>query len=346
MSILGMSKTIVVTGGCGFIGSHLIKYLFKTYPDAHIVNIDVLTYCGNKENLKEVEKYPNYDFYQVDINSPYIESIFKYYKPDIVFSLASETHVDRSIKDPKAFIKADVMGVFNIAYWCLKCNIPKILHLSTDEVTGTIEDRYVSEGEPLNPTSPYAGSKAAGELLLWTYIRTYNLPAIIVRPSNIYGSHQYVEKLIPTTTVRLLEGKKAIIHGRGEEERDWLYVGDAVRAVTMLSEHGKLGEIYNLGGECIRRNIDVVHHIACILENKLVNVDDYVEYMNNRPGNDKRYAMNNGKVLSLIGNYHSMSFGRGLRETVMWYKNNKSWWKKLNCNLDSNIYKSNEEYLR
>jgi len=341
-----MSKTIVVTGGCGFIGSHLIKYLFEVYPDANIVNIDVLTYCGNKENLKEVERYKNYDFYQVDINSPYIECIFKNHKPDIVFNLAAQTHVDRSIREPKAFIKTDVLGIFNLAYWCMKLNIPKFISIETDEVYGSVENRYVNEKEPLNPTSPYSGSKAAASLLIQSYLKTYNLNVIMIRPSNIYGSHQFPEKLIPMTTIRLLDGKKAIVHGKGEEERDWLYVGDAVRAVTLLAEYGKLGEIYNLGGECIRRNIDVIHHIACILEGKLVNVDDYVEYMNNRPGNDKRYAMNNGKSISTIGGYTAMPFGRGLRETIRWYINNKDWWKKLDLNLDSNIYKSNEEYLR
>ena len=336
-------KTIIVTGGAGFIFSHFIRKLLKSYPDYLIINIDCLTYCGNLLNTKDFENNPNYKFIQVSINDyDKIGEIFKEYKPEIVISAASETHVDNSIKNPKSFIETDVLGVFNIAYWALKTNVKRVIHISTDEVVKPFKEEEVSIDAKLNPGSPYAASKACSELLIKSYINTYNLPAIIIRPCNAYGPNQYAEKLIPTTIARLASGKKALLHGSGKEIREWLYVDDICRAVDYITHYGKLSEVYHVGSEYRLTNLQV---IIMIIKYMFGNVDysKFIEQVQNRPGNDHLYKLDSSKTIDEFGDYRVVNFKDGLKLTIQWYLNNPDFWK--NIDLECNRY-NGSDYLR
>jgi dTDP-glucose 4,6-dehydratase len=339
-------KNIMITGGCGFIGSNLIKWLMGKYSEYNIFNVDKLTYCANTDNVKEICQLENYKFFQLDIGSEEIGEIFKEYHIDTVINLAASTHVDRSIRHPKEFLETDVMGVFNLALTIMKSRVTKFVHISTDEVYGSMaQSNYeASEVTPLCPTSPYAASKAAGDLLLLSYYKTYNLPVTIVRPCNNYGPNQYPEKLVPMSITRLLNNKKVLLHGDGAEKREWLYVKDCCKAIDCILHNGKEGSIYNVGSGLRLSNYQIVTAIIdrVFHDNK---VEEHIERIENRPGNDKLYAINSNRMKKLFGGtYADTPFDFGLMTTVRWYENNPAFWS--NVDLDANIYVSNDQYLR
>uniref|UniRef100_A0A6H1ZKU8 Putative GDP-mannose 4,6-dehydratase n=1 Tax=viral metagenome TaxID=1070528 RepID=A0A6H1ZKU8_9ZZZZ len=336
-------KNIIITGGCGFLGSNFIKIFKVKNPEWHIINIDALTYAGNLGNLKEIENSSNYTFIHMNIKDDSIADVFKDFKPDIVLSMASETHVDRSIKDPRAFLESDILGVFNLAYNSLKYGVKKFFHISTDEVYGSLKHpTEASEYFNLNPTSPYAASKAAADLLLLSYYKTYKLPLTIIRPCNNYGNSQFAEKLIPTTIARFLTGKRAIMHGTGKEIREWITVHGCCNAILGIIKKGRVGEIYNVGSGIRLTNMMVVREIIHEIFGMFGKPTDFIEFVMNRPGNDSRYAINSSKTEKLIGKYELITFKEGIRATVDWYRKNKWFW--CETNLDSNLY--SEEYLR
>lgn len=344
-----MKKTklrILITGGCGFIGSNLIKYFFNKYHDLEIVNVDKLTYAGSLENVKEVERNPDYSFVHMDIADENLMEVFKYYKPQVVISLAAESHVDASIRNPRAFVDTDIVGTFNLAYCSLKQGVERIVAIGTDEEYGPIEKGEVKESAALNPTSPYAASKAAATMLLMSYYKTYGLPLIVIRPSNNYGPNQYPEKLIPCSIYRLLKNKKVILHGRGKEIREWIYVYDCCKAIDGIMRHGRVGEIYNVGSGQRINNLIVVKSIIEQLYGSLKDYHTLITLTENRPGNDSRYSIDSTKTKLIIGEYVSVSFLQGLRITIDWYRRNQKWLEKTGVDLDSNIYVSNEDYLR
>ena len=333
---------ILVTGGAGFIGSNFIKFLVKN-GHKDIIVVDKLTYAGNLDNLKGYEN--KVIFYQVGIEEEIIKSILSTHKPEVIVNFAAMTHVDRSINNPKAFLETDVLGLYNLVYWSIKLNIPKVIHISTDEVYGDSYKNEALEDFPLKPNSPYSASKASGDLLLRSYYKTYGLPVVIVRPSNNYGPNQYPEKLIPMAITRLIDGKKILLHGNGREIREWVYVEDCCRAIYNVMLKGSVGEIYNIGS---RERINNLMVIKQIIDSFGYGSDysNFIQIVPNRPGNDKRYAINSNKLKNEIGDYLTVRFKEGIQMTIDWYKKNEWWWRKLNVNLDSNIYKENDEYLR
>jgi len=332
-------KNILVTGGAGFIGSHFMRRLLKNHPDYMVVCYDKLTYAGNRKNVQDIQCHTvfghgieEHDYLREVIRSHYI---------DVVVNFAAETHVDRSIKNPRAFIDTDILGVFNLLQCCRKAGVRKFIHISTDEVYGSCCPDYAyTEKDPLRPTSPYSASKAAADLLIQSFIKTYDFPAIIIRPCNNYGTHQYPEKLVPCTIMRLLQGKKAIVHGNGMEIREWLHVGDCCYAIERIMHKGKLGEIYNVGSGFHLENIDMVQYICegmGFWKNDELPKKEYVEFIGNRPGNDWRYAINSDKLGELLGNrIPTAFFAEELKEIIEWYSTHQTWWDDVD--LDANIH--------
>lgn len=333
-------KNVLVTGGCGFIGSHFIKRLCREKKYS-IINVDKLTYAGNARN---VENLPILNILHTDVCDDKIHSILRSHNIDIIVHFAAETHVDRSVRFPKDFLTTDILGLFNLVYNSIKMGrLEKFIHISTDEVYGDKYNNEANELYPLVPNSPYAASKAAADILLQSYIKTYDFPAIIIRPCNNYGPNQFPEKLIPMVITRILDGKPALIHGDGKESREWIYVTDCVDAIYETMLKGKAGEIYNLGSGVRLDNLTIVKSLISIMT-KTSEPEKYITYMSNRPGNDKRYAVDSDKLLNLLDKeYATTNLIHGLRTTVEWYKNNRGWWPEVN--LEANIY-DNENYLR
>lgn len=315
---------IVVTGGAGFIGSHFIRYILKRYPSDHILNIDKLTYAGNLENLKEVENNPRYAFLKEDIcNRGAIEEAISGY--DVIINFAAESHVDRSINTPEIFLKTDIMGTFNLLEIAREKGIKRYIQISTDEVYGSAgEGERFSEKSPLNPSSPYSASKAAADLLVLSYYRTYKLPVMIVRSTNNYGPNQYPEKFIPLFITNALEDKPLPLYGDGKNVRDWLFVLDNCKGIDIILHKGKEGEIYNIAGENERENIFIAKKILEYLGKPF----SLIKFVKDRPGHDRRYSISCEKVKEL-GWSPEVSLEEGLSLTVDWYKNNQDWWKKI-----------------
>ena len=324
---------ILVTGGCGFIGSNFIRYFLKSHPDYSLINVDKLTYAGNLANLSDVSHSPHYHFIRGDIaDAPRIEELINK-GIDAIVNFAAESHVDRSIEDPSAFIKTNVFGTFALLEAVRKL-FPKqrirFLHISTDEVYGTLGlEGIFTEETPFRPNSPYAASKAGADLLVRSYFETYHFPVLIVRPSNNYGPYQFPEKFIPLMVTNLLDGKKVPVYGRGENVRDWLFVEDACRAVSRVLERGRPGEAYNAGGESEKRNID----LARVVLAGLVKGEEWLEYVTDRPGHDLRYALSNAKIRKEIGWEPVIDFSAGLSRTVRWYQEHPDWWRPLKARL-------------
>ena len=345
---------ILVSGGYGFMGSHFIKELIRDNSEQFILNIDKLTYAGNKKNLRNVPIGQVVSLI-VDIDSPIMYSHLKEYGIDTVVNFAAETHVDRSIHDPEAFLQTDIIGLFNLVQACAQAGVKRFVHISTDEVYGSVDrDRNCTargtdealETWSLNPTSPYSASKASADMLLLSYYKTYGFPVIIVRPCNNYGPNQYPEKLIPMAITRLLDDKQVILHGTGSEIREWLYVGDCVEGIKKIMFDGKIGEIYNLGSGIRKTNKEVVNDIV---ERVMMfpQIDQgsgdtpWVKRVPNRPGNDKRYAINSDKFLVGVvapssDYFYVRAFDDCLDKTIKWYKDNKGWWEDVN--LDANMH--------
>ncbi|MCM8833345.1 MAG: dTDP-glucose 4,6-dehydratase, partial [Candidatus Omnitrophica bacterium] len=283
---------IVVTGGAGFIGSNFIKYILNKYTDYEILNIDKLTYAGNLENLKEVEKNPNYKFLKRDIcDSDLIDFIDRY---DVIINFAAESHVDRAIYGPKIFLKTDIFGTFNLLEISKKKNM-RFIQISTDEVYGSIEKGSFDENSPLNPSNPYSASKGSADLLVLSYFKTYKLPVNIIRSCNNYGPNQYPEKFIPLMITNAIENKKLPIYGDGLYKREWIYVLDNCKAIDFILHKGKEGEIYNVSSEFSITNIEVVKKILKILKKD----KDLIEFVKDRPGHDRRYSLSCEKIKKL-----------------------------------------------
>lgn len=313
-------KIILITGGAGFIGSNFVKYLLKKYPDFKITVLDNLTYAGRLENLEEVIN--EITFIKGDICNK--EDIEKIGKCDFVFNFAAETHVDKSIPNPGLFLRTDVFGTYNLLEYAKKYKVEKFIQISTDEVYGSIKAGSFQEGDILNPSSPYSASKAAADLLVGAYYKTYNLPVLITRSSNNFGHYQYPEKLIPLFITNALENKSLPVYGNGLNVRDWLYVLDNCSAIDLVSQKGKFGEIYNIGSGSEKTNLE----IAELILKKLEKSQALIQFVDDRPGHDWRYSLDFSKIRNL-GWSSTYTFEEAIENTVDWYKNNKKWWKSL-----------------
>jgi dTDP-glucose 4,6-dehydratase len=314
---------LLVTGGCGFIGSNFIRAILKKHPNYSIINLDKLTYAGNPENLKDIEKNKNYEFVKGDVcDEKIVESLVK--KCDIIVHFAAESHVDRSIEDPSVFAKTNFLGTYFLLEAAKKYKIKKFIYISTDEVYGSIKEGSFSETDILKPSSPYSSSKAGADLLSMSYFITYGLPVIITRSSNNFGPCQYPEKLIPLFITNLMEGKRVPVYGTGMNVRDWIYVIDNCDAIDFVMHNGKLGEIYNIGGGNEKPNIEITKLILKDLEKD----ERSIEYVKDRLGHDFRYSLDCDKINEL-GWKPRYNFEAAMNETISWYRSNEKWWKKL-----------------
>lgn len=332
---------LLITGGAGFMGSHFIKHILNTYPDYTIVNVDKLTYAGNPDNLKEVEQNGRYQFIQTDIaDFNTLESIIKDAAFDAIINYAAETHVDRSILNPQAFLMTDIIGTYNVLELTKKYSIPKLLQISTDEVFGSTEKDLFTEESNFLPNSPYAASKAGGDLLCRAYSMTYQTPVIVTHSCNFYGTHQYPEKLIPLFITNLLEGKKVPLYGDGKNIREWIHTTDHCKAIDTILHKGKVGEVYNIGSGIEKSNLEITKLILQTLGLG----EEMIEYVPDRPGHDMRYAIDHTKLTNELGWKPEKSFENGIKETIEWYKNNEWWWKKLKSGEYLEYYK--KQYQR
>jgi dTDP-glucose 4,6-dehydratase len=316
---------ILVTGGAGFIGSNFIKFMAEKYPDYVFTNLDVLTYCGNLENLKEIADYENYTFAYGDItDKKLVDNLVA--DSDYIVNFAAESHVDRSIEDPEIFIKSNILGTQVLLNAAKKHNIKKYLQISTDEVYGTLpKEGYFTEKTPLQANSPYSASKAGADLMVRAYHETFDLPVNITRCSNNYGPYQFPEKLIPLMISNALENKKLPIYGDGKNIRDWLHVYDHCTAIDLVLHEGKNGEVYNIGGNNEKQNIEIV---KLILEN--LNKDEsLIEYVKDRLGHDRRYAIDSTKIQEELGWKLKYTFESGISETIKWYLDNLDWMENI-----------------
>jgi dTDP-glucose 4,6-dehydratase len=316
---------MLVTGGYGFIGSNFIRYTLETHPEIAVINLDKLTYAGNPENLRDIASRPHYTFIKGDIcDPPVVHEIFKRESIDTVVHFAAESHVDRSISDASSFIRTNVLGTFTLLDVALNLDIKRFIHISTDEVYGSIATGSFAEDAPLNPSSPYSSSKASSDLIARSYFITHGLPVIITRCTNNYGPYQYPEKLIPLFITNLIEGKSVPVYGTGTNVRDWIHVLDHCRAIDCVLEKGTPGEIYNIGSNNERSNIEITRKILLALGKD----ESSINYVKDRPGHDFRYSLDSSKLRSL-GWTPNYSFEEGLHETIEWYRANTWWWHPL-----------------
>ena len=325
----------MITGGAGFIGSHVIRLFVNKYPDYAIVNLDALTYAGNLENLRDIENAPNYSFVKGDItDEAFISQLFKDHSFDAVIHLAAESHVDRSILDPLSFVKTNVIGtavLLNAAKQTWTSMQGKLFyHVSTDEVYGSLgEIGFFTEETPYDPRSPYSASKASSDHLVSAYYHTYGLPMVISNCSNNYGSHQFPEKLLPLMINNIVHSKPLPVYGKGENVRDWLWVNDHARAIDVIFHQGKLGETYNIGGFNEWKNIDIIHLLCSIMDKKLGRAEGesakLITYVKDRAGHDMRYAIDATKLNRELGWEPSLQFEEGMDKTIDWYLANEGW---------------------
>ena len=318
-------KTVLVTGGAGFIGSCFIRHILKKYPECKVINLDALTYCGNLENLKDVENNPNYRFIRGNIcDKRRVRNIIK--GCNYVVNFAAESHVDNSIKRPEIFVETNVMGTLNLLQASIESDVERYLQVSTDEVYGTLEETgYFYETSPIQPNSPYSASKASADLLVRAYHETYGLPVLITRCSNNYGPYQYPEKLIPFFISKLLNGEKVPVYGDGMNVRDWLYVYDHCEAIDRVLHSGKIGDVYNIGGHNEKTNLEITKLILDAMGKN----EDSIEFVEDRLGHDKRYAISNNKISSQLDWQPSVTFEEGIKLTIDWYLNNQDWIKSI-----------------
>jgi dTDP-glucose 4,6-dehydratase len=318
---------LLVTGGAGFIGSNFIRYMINKYPNYSIINLDALTYAGNLENLHDIEECNNYKFIKGDItNREIINHLFEEENVDYVLNFAAESHVDRSITEPDVFVKTNIQGTQVLLDSSKKYKVKKYLQVSTDEVYGTLgESGYFTETTPLAPNSPYSASKAGADLLVRAYHETFGLPINITRCSNNYGLYQFPEKLIPLMVINALNDHHLPVYGDGLNIRDWLHVEDHCQAIDLVLHYGENGEIYNVGGINERTNIEIVNTIL----KKLGKPASLVRYVTDRPGHDRRYAIDSTKLREELGWNPKYTFESGMKETIEWYQNNRAWWENI-----------------
>ncbi|WDH82201.1 dTDP-glucose 4,6-dehydratase [Paenibacillus urinalis] len=326
---------LLVTGGAGFIGSNFILYMIKEHPDYEIINVDSLTYAGNLENLRSVESNPKYRFLKADItDTNKMEELIEQ-DVDIVVNFAAESHVDRSILTFDVFVKTNVLGTQVLLDAAKKYKVSKFVQVSTDEVYGSLgATGLFTEETPLSPNSPYSASKAGGDLLVRSYYETFSLPVNITRCSNNYGPYQFPEKLIPLMISRALMNKSLPIYGDGLNIRDWLYVEDHCSAIDLVIHQGKLGEVYNIGGNNERSNIEIVETIL----NELEKPKSLISYVSDRPGHDRRYGIDPSKIMAELGWKPNHSFDTGIKETIQWYLDNKEWWTRIQSGAYQQYY--------
>jgi dTDP-glucose 4,6-dehydratase len=328
-------KNIMVTGGAGFIGSAFVRYMVKQYPQYNVIVYDKLTYAGNLDNLLPVHDEPNYRFERGDIaDRETVKRVFDSHQIDTVVNFAAESHVDRSILSPDAFIHTDVVGVYILLDESKQHGLERFLHVSTDEVYGDVDEGFSVEADPVAPNSPYAASKACGELMVRAYHVTHGLNAVITRGSNTFGPYHYPEKLIPFFVTEALDNRPLPVYGDGMQVRDWLYVDDHARGVDVVLHKGVAGEAYNVAGENLRHNIDITKQILSLLGKG----DSLIKYVPDRPGHDRRYAMNCDKLRAL-GWEREKPFEARLEETVKWYVDNEWWWRKIKTGEYLDYYK-------
>ncbi|TAK63406.1 MAG: dTDP-glucose 4,6-dehydratase [Bacteroidetes bacterium] len=319
--------TLLVTGGCGFIGSNFVRYMLESHPDYSIVNFDKLTYAGNLENLRGIEKHPHYTFVKGDIcNAEDIQATVNTHGVDTIINFAAESHVDRSILGPSVFVQTNVAGTGALLDIARQTGIKKFIQVSTDEVYGSLgADGKFLETTPLHPNSPYAATKTSADLLALAYQHTFGVPVIITRCSNNYGPYQFPEKLIPLMIANAVEGKPLPVYGDGMNIRDWLYVNDHCRAIDVVLHKGNIGEIYNIGGNNEWANISIVK----LLLKELGKPESLITYVKDRPGHDRRYAIDATKIQNELGWSPSVTFEVGIRKTIEWYLQNEQWWRRV-----------------
>ena len=321
---------ILVTGGAGFIGSNFVYYELDNYPNDEVICLDKLTYAGNLETLEVAMKNPKFKFVKGDIaDRAFVDELFASEKPDVVVNFAAESHVDRSIENPEIFLQTNVIGTSVLMDACRKYGNIRYHQVSTDEVYGDLPldrpDLFFTETTPLHTSSPYSASKASADLLVQAYYRTYKLPVTISRCSNNYGPYHFPEKLIPLMIANALNDKKLPVYGKGENVRDWLYVEDHCSAIDLIIRKGKIGEAYNIGGHNERTNLEVVKTII----KELSKSEDLIEFVTDRPGHDRRYAIDPTKIHNELGWLPATKFDDGIKKTIDWYLTHKSWWKKI-----------------
>lgn len=316
---------LLVTGGAGFIGNCFIRHILNKYPDYQVINLDALTYAGNLENLKDVENNPNYKFVHGNIcDKKLVKELMQ--KVDCCVNFAAESHVDRSISGPEIFIETNVAGTLNLLQNAKEAKIQRYLQVSTDEVYGSLgKEGYFTEETPIAPNSPYSASKASADLLVRAYFETYKMPVLITRCSNNYGPYQYPEKLIPLFISNLLKGEKVPVYGDGMNIRDWLYVYDHCSAIDAVLHKGKEGEVYNIGGNNEKANIEITK----LLIKKLGKDESSIRYIEDRLGHDRRYAIDSAKIKKELGWEPSLTFEEGIKLTIEWYLNNEEWIKSI-----------------
>src|SRR3972149_2386452 len=326
---------LLVTGGCGFIGANFVKYILRKYPDYKIINIDLLTYAGNLENLTDIESNPNYKFVRGDIaDSKVIDQVFQE-KIDAVVNFAAESHVDRSLYDPGSFVRTNIVGVQVLLDAVLKYKISLFLQISTDEVYGSVTDQKgFVESSPLNPSSPYSASKASADLLALSYCKSFKAPVIITRGTNNFGPYQFPEKLIPLFITNALEDKQLPLYGDGMHIRDWLYVEDHCSALDFVLHKGKVGEIYNISAHNEKPNKEITF---LILKN-LGKPESLIKQVPDRPAHDRHYALDSAKIERELGWKPKYTFEEGMRLTIEWYKNNHRWWENVKSGEDVKVY--------
>lgn len=321
---------LIITGGAGFIGSNFIYYQFKHHPEDEFICLDKLTYAGNLSSLKNAMKQPNFKFVRGDIaDRDFVYSLFETEKPDIVVNFAAESHVDRSILEPELFLKTNVIGTGVLMDACRKYGIKRYHQVSTDEVYGDLPldrpDLFFTEATPLHTSSPYSASKASADLLVLAYHRTYGLPVTISRCSNNYGPYHFPEKLIPLMIINALHDKALPVYGDGANVRDWLYVEDHCSAIDLIIRNGREGEVYNVGGHNEKSNLDVVK----IILKALGKSKDLITFVKDRPGHDRRYAIDPTKIHNELGWLPQTKFEDGIAQTIEWYLANKDWWQEI-----------------